>query len=78
MLKPTKQQSELMMRVFALLQNTTDTKDTQHLWSYICHVFGTRTKTTNMVTSLNTIGGMVASCTTTALDKEEHTIPESK
>jgi len=77
-LKPTKQQSELMMRVFALLQNTTDTKEAQHLWRHICNVFGTRTKTTNMVTSLNTIEGMVASCSTSALDEEEHTIPESK
>jgi len=77
-LKPTKQQSELMMRVFALLQNATDTKEAQHLWRHICNVFGTRTKTTKMVTSLNTIEGMVASCSTAALDEEEHTIPESK
>ena len=41
-LKSDKQRSGMQMRVFALLQNTTDTKDVQHLSQHIYNMFGTK------------------------------------
>jgi len=43
-LKSDKQRSEMQMRVFALLQNTTDTKDVQHLSQHIYNMFGRKNK----------------------------------